>query len=106
MALGLLRENQVSGSVEWRWYVLRKVYSTIVWSRDTPDWKYTLFTVAESKDEATLKAVEAIHLDPPPNLRGGEMEYKTGDAWRPVKPGESFLNYIIYNPDISELARG
>jgi hypothetical protein len=32
IALGLLRENQVSGSVEWRWYVLRKneVYSTIV----------------------------------------------------------------------------
>lgn len=108
IVLGLLRENQVSGSGEWRWYVLRKdkVYSTIVWSKAAPDRKYTLFTVAESKDKATLKAVEAIRLHPLPNLRESEMEYKTGDASRPLKPGESFLNYVINNPDGSELARG
>lgn len=108
IALGLLRENQVSGSVEWRWYVLRKneVHSTIVWSKDAPDRKYTLFTVAESRDEAALKAVQAIRLHSLPNLREGELEYETGEASRPLRPGESFLNYIIGNPDGSELARG
>ena len=104
--LGLLQENRVSGSVEWTWYVVRKVYTTIVWYRPTPDRRYTVFTPAGSREQATGNALEAIRLNPPPGEDMSEMEHRTLDGSRLLHPGERPFNYSIHNPSGSELAVG
>ena len=105
VALNLLQENQVSGSVEWKWYVLKaRVYTTRVWSRSAPERVYTIFTSADFKEQANIKAQEVIRIHPIPNM-DGVLEYETLNTSRPLKPGENF-NFAINNPDGSELAVG